>query len=106
MNLAVMTTYVSDFLLKTIQFGLLSYQKTLSPDHGFLRALFPAGACRYRPTCSQYTSQAISHYKWNGLTFGLKRILRCHPFASGGYDPLPAPDAQPTEHKPTDAVSF
>lgn len=94
-----MITSVSDLLLKTIQAGLLSYQKTLSPDHGLLRVLFPAGVCRYRPTCSQYTSQAISRYKWNGLTLGFKRILRCHPYTAGGYDPLPPSVARSTEHK-------
>ncbi len=45
--------------------------------------------CKYYPTCSEYTKQAIQKYgAGKGLWKGMKRILRCHPFAKGGYDPL------------------
>ena len=47
-------------------------------------------ACRFYPTCSDYTRQAvIKHGISKGLFFGLKRLLRCHPLSSGGYDPVP-----------------
>ncbi len=47
-------------------------------------------SCRYRPTCSQYTLTALKrHGFFRGGWMGLKRILRCHPFSSGGYDPVP-----------------
>lgn len=69
------------------------YQRTLSPDHGPLKVLFPSGVCRYEPTCSEYMAQALQQHGWRGLGMGLKRIGRCHPFARGGHDPVPSLDS-------------
>lgn len=45
--------------------------------------------CKYYPTCSEYTKQAIEKYGCiKGLCLGFYRILRCNPFSKGGYDPL------------------
>lgn len=47
-------------------------------------------ACRFTPTCSQYAITAIERYgAWKGGFMALWRILRCNPFARGGYDPVP-----------------
>ncbi len=65
------------------------YQKYLSLDTGFLSFLWSERICRYHPTCSEYTYQAISKYGvFRGGWLGLKRIVRCHPWAEGGNDPL------------------
>ncbi len=45
--------------------------------------------CKFYPTCSEYTKQAIDKYgAIKGTFLGIKRILRCNPFSKGGYDPL------------------
>lgn len=45
--------------------------------------------CKYYPTCSEYTKQAIEKYGViKGCYLGIKRILKCNPFSKGGYDPL------------------
>ena len=47
-------------------------------------------SCRYQPTCSQYALDALTEYgAVKGVWLTLKRIVRCHPFAAGGYDPVP-----------------
>ncbi|MGQ9845353.1 MAG: membrane protein insertion efficiency factor YidD [Caldisericia bacterium] len=58
------------------------YQKFISP-------MFPP-SCRFTPTCSQYTFEAVEKYgPIKGLYLGIKRILRCNPFFPGGEDPVP-----------------
>jgi len=48
-------------------------------------------SCRFYPSCSEYTKQAIElHGLRRGVLLGLKRLARCHPFNPGGYDPVPA----------------
>nr|WP_263312911.1 membrane protein insertion efficiency factor YidD [Mammaliicoccus sp. Marseille-Q6498] len=58
------------------------YQRYISP-------LTPP-TCRFEPTCSNYAVEAISEYGViKGTWLGTKRILKCHPFHEGGYDPVP-----------------
>ena len=46
-------------------------------------------ACRFEPTCSEYTKQAVEKYgAFKGTWMGVKRILRCQPFCKGGHDPV------------------
>jgi len=68
---------VSRFCLLLIK----GYQYCISP-------LFPP-CCRYIPTCSEYAAQAVIKYgPVRGMWLAIRRILRCHPFVQGGYDPL------------------
>jgi putative membrane protein insertion efficiency factor len=58
------------------------YQYMISP-------LIP-GACRFTPTCSEYSADAIKkHGVVKGLILGIKRIGKCHPWGGSGYDPVP-----------------
>ena len=63
---------------------ILFYQKYISPMLHF-RGI----ECKYYPTCSEYTKQAIEKYGLEkGILLGSKRIIKCNPFSKGGYDPL------------------
>ncbi|PIE98553.1 MAG: membrane protein insertion efficiency factor YidD [Treponema sp.] len=74
-----MKNIIERFLCICIRF----YQKMISP-------LLPKGKCRYYPTCSNYALESIKkHGPVKGSFFAIKRILRCHPFRKGGYDPVP-----------------
>jgi len=76
------------FALRVIRF----YQRYLSPDTGIFKSLWLVdSACRYKPTCSEYTYQAIERYGIiYGSWLGFKRILRCHPWSKGGLDQVPS----------------
>ncbi|MCX6795541.1 MAG: membrane protein insertion efficiency factor YidD [Candidatus Falkowbacteria bacterium] len=65
------------------------YQKTLSFDHGPLKSVYPHGFCRFNPSCSEYSVQAIEKYGiFKGGIKSCWRIIRCNPFNKGGNDPL------------------
>ena len=67
---------------KIIIYLIKFYQITLSPLLG--------SNCRFQPTCSQYMIEAINlHGVLKGLRLGFKRISKCHPLGSKGYDPVP-----------------
>ncbi|MCB9126423.1 MAG: membrane protein insertion efficiency factor YidD [Ardenticatenales bacterium] len=69
--------------MKALLLGLIRfYQRLISP-------LFPP-SCRFHPTCSHYTAEAIEKYgAIKGSWLGVRRIVRCHPWNPGGYDPVP-----------------
>lgn len=69
--------------MKRLALGLIKlYQHTWS------QVMPPA--CRFQPTCSQYTYEAIGKYGFfKGTLLGIRRFFRCHPWNEGGYDPVP-----------------
>ncbi len=72
--------------MKTLIIWLIrGYRRFISP-------LFPP-TCRFQPTCSQYAIEAIATYGTiKGCWLAVTRVLRCHPFHPGGYDPVPPQD--------------
>lgn len=67
--------------------GLLrAYRYALSPFLGY--------NCRFHPSCSEYALQAVEcHGLWRGSWLAGRRLLRCHPWHPGGYDPVPEDDS-------------
>lgn len=64
------------------------YKRWLSPAVHSLGT----GGCKFRPTCSEYAAAAIAMYgAWRGGAMAAWRLLRCHPFTRGGFDPVPLP---------------
>ena len=72
---------VGDAMRKAVIATLRFYKRFLSP--------YLPSACRYQPTCSEYMLEAVSKYGVaRGVTLGIRRLLRCHPFRQGGFDPV------------------
>ncbi|OUD15388.1 membrane protein insertion efficiency factor YidD [Thioflexithrix psekupsensis] len=70
------------FLQKILLLLIKGYRYVISPWLG--------NNCRFYPSCSCYTEEAIQRYgAWRGTWMGIRRISRCHPFCEGGYDPVP-----------------
>ena len=63
-----------------------AYKRSLSP----LLHSVGAGGCKYLPTCSDYAYAAVVRHGWlRGAFLALRRLARCHPWARGGFDPVP-----------------
>jgi uncharacterized protein len=75
---------------KLILSAIKFYQRTAFFHGTIIRSLFLSDAsCRFTPHCSDYTYQAVEKYGvGKGLWLGLNRIVRCHPWNKGGYDPI------------------
>jgi len=93
--------------MKWLLIGLLkAYRFAISPLYGQV--------CRYHPTCSAYALEAVTtHGSIKGSWLAVRRIARCHPWAAGGYDPVPgkkksvkaAPDSNVSDQQELGAVN-
>ena len=73
---------MKNILIAPILFLIKIYQNYISP--------FTPASCRYQPTCSSYTKEALQkHGLFKGGWLSIKRIFSCHPFGGSGYDPVP-----------------
>ncbi|MGO9805088.1 MAG: membrane protein insertion efficiency factor YidD [Steroidobacteraceae bacterium] len=76
---------------RLITAAIRAYQLTLSPLLG--------PRCRFYPSCSQYTLEAVLRFGvLKGGWLGVRRLARCHPWHEGGFDPLPPPHARLCAH--------
>ena len=68
-------------MVRALQFVVRAYQVLLGP--------FLGGACRFTPSCSAYALEALErHGAWKGGLMAVRRIARCHPWGSAGFDPV------------------
>jgi len=82
-------------ITRILLIGIRLYRYAISP--------LMAPHCRYYPSCSDYAQQALHDYgAWRGGLLAMKRLLRCHPWSSGGVDLVPSPDRSHPDpsHKP------
>jgi len=85
-NIKMDSKQIYNIIIKTITFPFIIiikiYQLLISP-------LFPS-SCRFTPTCSNYTVEALKKYGlFKGGWLGIKRISKCHPWGKSGHDPVP-----------------
>ena len=73
--------FTKKLLLNLLILPVKIYQYTISP--------YTPSSCRHIPTCSQYAVEAIKIHGLKGLWLGVKRLSRCHPWGTEGFDPVP-----------------
>lgn len=70
-------------------FTIKLYQKTISPDHGIMKYKYPYGYCRFYPSCSQYSIEALQEYGIiKGVALSVKRIIKCNPWQKPTIDKI------------------
>ncbi|MBX4191272.1 MAG: membrane protein insertion efficiency factor YidD [Candidatus Doudnabacteria bacterium] len=77
---------ISRLLALPLLLLVLIYQKTLSPDHGMLKALYPYGYCKFYPTCSEYAVLVLRKDGVLGILKIINRLIRCRPGVSPAID--------------------
>lgn len=78
-----------DLVTEVLLCLIAGYQRIFSPDHGVLNYYYGRCRCRFFPSCSDYAKKSLRQYGLSkGLMVSFKRIIRCHPWNKGGYDPI------------------
>lgn len=72
---------------KGIKILFKGYKAVIGPIFHQVLGGFTFG-CRYYPTCSEYLKESVEAHGIKGFFYGAKRVLRCHPFSRGGFDPI------------------
>jgi putative membrane protein insertion efficiency factor len=92
-KIAAMPSLITQVFLKLILFLLKVYRWILSPLKLFLFGSL--SSCRFYPSCSSYAEEAFKEFGLiKGSYLTLYRLLRCHPYCKGGYDPVPSCDCK------------
>ena len=87
-------TSIHRFFVALVLVPVMFYRRVLSP-------MKRAPSCRYLPTCSEYAIDAVKQRGiFVGIALSIWRVLRCHPFARGGYDPVPSRQCAHQHHAP------
>lgn len=87
-------TSIHRFFVALVLLPVMFYRRVLSP-------MKRAPSCRYLPTCSEYAVDAVKQRGiFVGIALAMLRVLRCHPFARGGYDPVPTRACTHRNHAP------
>lgn len=82
-----MISFINKIFVSIVVLVIKIYQKIIAP-------YFPS-LCRFQPSCSQYMVEALTRFGFlKGLYLGIKRVLRCNPRGSHGYDPVPDKDKE------------
>lgn len=63
--------------------------RALVAAYRFLVSPWLGARCRFHPSCSAYADEALCRHGWRGLLLAGRRVLRCHPWNAGGFDPVP-----------------
>lgn len=84
--------YIRKIIVSLLILPIRFYQVAISP--------YTPASCRHIPTCSNYAIEALkAHGIFFGLYLSIRRVLRCHPWGTHGYDPVPPPNTKRKSHE-------